>query len=254
MNIKTLKQQLSSLHLSVASEELEQVLQKERNAVSLNWISSLLEREIDHRKEKAIKTRIKKSRMPEITSLETFDWSFNPDINKNKIYQLSELEFVKNNQIALFLGQPGTGKTHVALALGVLAAREGYRVYCSSVKRLSQEIMMAKSKKNLDFLFKKILTSRLWILDDWGVVSMDREVSEEVFDLLDRRKHSSAMILTSNRAVEEWADIFPDPVLASATIDRLFDRANILTFTGTSFRLRGRISNKTVDGSLGSGV
>lgn len=79
---------------------------------------------------------------------------------------------------------------------------------------------------------------------------MDRDVAEEVFDLLDRRKQTSALILTSNRAVEEWADIFPDPILASATIDRLFDRAEILTYQGDSYRLKGRIRSEAVDSSL----
>ena len=102
----------------------------------------------------------------------------------------------------------------------------------------------------LDTLFKKILSCKLWILDDWGVISMDRDVAEEVFDLLDRRKQTSALILTSNRAVEEWADIFPDPILASATIDRLFDRAEILTYQGDSYRLKGRIRSEAVDSSL----
>ena len=163
---------------------------------------------------------------------------------------IASLEFIKNNRIALFLGEPGTGKTHIALALGVLAAKDGYKVYCTSVKRLSKDIINARKKHCLDILFKRILSCKLWILDDWGVISMDRDVSEEVFDLLDRRKQSSALILTSNRAVEEWADIFPDPILASATIDRLFDRAEILTSQGDSYRLKGRIRSEAVDSSL----
>ena len=87
-------------------------------------------------------------------------------------------------------------------------------------------------ERALDILFKKILSSKLWILDDWGVVSMKSEIAEEVFDLLDRRRHSSALILTSNRDVDEWGTVFPDPVLAGAAIDRLFDRATTITFLG----------------------
>ena len=87
-----------------------------------------------------------------------------------------------------------------------------------------------------------MLSSKLWIIDDWGVVSMKREIAEEVFDLFDRRKYSSAMLLTSNREVEEWGEVFPDPVLANATIDRIFDRAEIVVFQGKSYRLKGRIT------------
>lgn len=247
MNIQTLKQQLQNLRLSAAANELEQVLEQEKKAINLNWICDLLERELDHRKQKSISTRINKAHFPEVTHLETFDWNFNPSIDQQQIKGLANLDFVKNNQIALFLGQPGVGKTHVALALGVIAAKAGYSVFCTSVKRLSQKITLAKSNHSLDNLFKRMLSSKLWILDDWGVVSMDREVAEEVFDLLDRRKHSSALILTSNRAVAEWADIFPDPIIASATIDRLFDRAHILTFAGSSYRLKGKIAESVVD-------
>jgi DNA replication protein DnaC len=247
MNIECLKQQLMQLRLNAAASELEIVLKEEKKAISLNWVSSLLEREIESRKQKALAIRIKKARFPEVTAIEKFDWDFNPSINQQEIMNLASLDFIKSNGIALFLGQPGTGKTHLALAIGYIAARQGYHIYCTSVKKLSRDILMAKAKQNLDVLFKKILSCKLWILDDWGVVSMDRDVAEEVFDLLDRRKYSSALILTSNRAVNEWGEVFPDPILASAAIDRIFDRAHILKFVGESYRLKGRINAKIVD-------
>lgn len=241
MNLQTLTEQLKTLRLTVAASELEEVLSIHKSAVKLDWVAELFEREIDARKEKALQTRIKSAKFPEVTSLEGFDWQFNPDINEIKIRELASLKFITQNQIALLLGVPGTGKTHIALAIGCLAAKQGYRVYCTSLKRLIKDIHTAKAKNTLDGLFKKILSAHLWIIDDWGVVSMNRDASEEVFDLLDRRKYSSAMILTSNRAVEEWGQVFPDPVLAGAAIDRMFDRAEVLTFEGKSYRMRGRI-------------
>jgi len=247
MNIETVRHQLKTLKLHTAAAEIQEVLAQHKKAVSLSWLSNLMEREIDSRREKALMTRIKKANFPEITTLETFDWSFNPQIDENKIRQIAALDFIANNQICLFLGQPGTGKTHLALAIGVLAANRGYRVYCNSIKRLAEDILRAKAKNNLDTLFKKILSARLWIFDDWAVTTMSREVAEELFDLLDRRKHSSAMILTSNRDVDEWPQIFPDPVLANATIDRIFDRADISIFKGKSYRLKGKIEIKNVN-------
>jgi DNA replication protein DnaC len=247
MNVEAIKTQLKQLRLPTAAKQIEEVLNHHKKAVSLTWLSELLEQELDARKESSLQTRIKQAGFPELTALESFDWSFNPAINEAKIRELATLDFVGKNEIALFLGSPGVGKTHLALAIGIRAAQHGHRVYWTSCKRLTAQIILAKQRNNLDLLFKKILSSRLWIIDDWGVVTMNREVAEEVFDLLDRRKHSSAMILTSNREVIEWGQVFPEPVIANAAIDRMFDRAHIVTFTGASYRLKGRIKTKEID-------
>ena len=241
MNIEAVKTQLRELKLPTAAKELDEIAAKHKAAVSLHWVSEMLEREIDARKERSLQKRIERADFPELLTLEEFDWRFNPKIDREKIEELAKLEFIRNNRIGLFLGKPGTGKTHLALAIGLLAVKAGMRVYCTSAKNLSFEITLARAKNNLDVLFKKILSADLWIIDNWGVVSMNREVAEEVFDLLDRRKYNSAMLLTSNRDLKEWNEVFPDPVLANATIDRMFDRAEILVFEGKSYRLKGRI-------------
>jgi DNA replication protein DnaC len=241
VNHQLLSEQLKKLRLMTASSELEAVLSKHKAAAQLPWVIELMEREIDSRRERALAARLKSARFPEVTSLEGFDWQFNPKIDEAKIRELARGEFIKNNQIALFLGKTGNGKTHLAISIGVLAASRGVRVYCTSVKRLVHDITVAKAKNTLDVLFRKILSSQLWILDDWGVISMNRDQAEEVFDLLDRRKHSSAMILTSNRDVAEWNQMFPDPVLANAAIDRIFDRAEVVMFEGPSYRMKGKI-------------
>ena len=241
MNSETIKTQFQELQMKTAAAELEDILASQRKTVALDWISALLSREIDARRERSVQSRIRRAEFPEVTTIESFDWEFNPTIDRIVIEKLANLEFIKKNEIALFLGKPGTGKTHLALAIGVRAVHHGYRVFCSSVKRLSQQIASARARNALDVLFKKILSSRLWILDDWGVVSMKSEIAEEVFDLLDRRKHSSALVLTSNRDVDEWGSVFPDPVLAGAAIDRLFDHATPVIFEGKSYRLKGKI-------------
>ncbi len=182
-----------------------------------------------------------------------FDFSFNPDIDEEKIRELATLKFIDQNQIALFLGAPGVGKTHLALAIGVLAVQDGRRVFCASAKRLGQEILLGKMRGSLDHLFKRMLSAHLWVIDDWGVVSMSREVAEEIFDLMDRRKQSSAMILTSNRDVSEWAEVFPDPIIANATVDRIFDRAKTVLFKGQSYRLKGRIQTREIPAVDGEG-
>lgn len=239
MGVKTVENLLRELRLTTAANELEDVLRESNDNATFGWISNLLQREIDVRLENRLKTRIRRSKLPELKSLESFDWSFNPSISRSRIDEVATLKFVRDSGIVLFLGQPGTGKSHIAVAIGVKAIYEGMSVYWTSLKRLSEDIIKAKAKNELSILFKRILSSNLWILDDWGVVSLSREVSEEVFDLLDRRKYSTAMILTSNRDINEWPEVFVDPVLASAAIDRIFDRANVTIFTGKSYRAKG---------------
>lgn len=246
MSIKSLESLMKELRLKTASLELRDLLKEYKSNVSLDWITDLLQREIDARKEKALQTRIRKARFPALKSLEQFDWSFNKSINKKKVEDLSKLEFLKDNGIVLFLGQPGTGKTHLAISIGIQAVYAGHSVYWSSLKRLAEDIRRAKEKNELSILFRKILGSNLWILDDWGVVSMARDIAEEVFDLLDRRQYSSAMILTSNRDIGEWPEVFEDPVIASAAIDRIFDRANVSIFNGKSYRAGGKKKTKEI--------
>lgn len=241
MKVETIKTQLKSLHLSAAASEVEEVLARYGKAADLSWLAELLERELDARRERAINRRIENAEFPEIKTLEGFDWDFNRKLDQPAIEELSDLEFIKRRGIALFLGQTGTGKTHLAMGLGLKAAKEGLRVYCTSVKKLIAEIEFARARGSLATLFRRILSAQLWIIDDWGVVSMSREVSEEVFDLLDRRKLNSAMILTSNRDIEEWGEVFADPVLANAAIDRMFEAAKIVAFKGPSYRLKDRI-------------
>jgi DNA replication protein DnaC len=247
MTIDTIRDQLKSLRLSHAARELESAIAKSKGKASAQWLSELLEHELDGRKDSGIERRIKRADFPERRSLEQFDWDFNKKIPREKIEELATLKFVERNEIALLLGAPGTGKTHCAVAIGMSAARAGHSVFCTSVKRLGTKIRKAQEKNTLDVLFKQILTTKLWILDDWGVVSMPRDVSEEIFDLFDRRKHDSAMIITSNRDVDEWPQVFADPVLAGAAIDRMFEGANICIFEGSSHRMKGRIKCAEVD-------
>lgn len=244
MELETIRGQLRHLKLATAAREIDSVLERSKKAVNLDWLSRLLEREIDARKEGSLKLRLVAARFPEVKVWEGFDFEFNNKITEESFEELKTLSFLKQNRIVQFLGSPGTGKSHLATALGVLAIHRGYKVYWTSAKKLQKDIFEAKLKNNLDHLFKKILSAKLWIYDDFGVVSYPRDIAEEVFDLLDRRKHTSAMILTSNRAVNEWAQVFPEPILANAALDRMFEHAIVHIFEGKSYRLNGKIQEE----------
>ena len=125
MELQTVQNQLKRLRLSTAASELEEVISRNKKAANLSWVSELLEREIDARAESTLNRRMKAAKFPEITTLEAFDFGFNTSIDEEKIRQLSQLSFIQRNGIALFLGNPGTGKTHIAIAIGALAAHSG---------------------------------------------------------------------------------------------------------------------------------
>ena len=136
MNVEALRTQMKTLKLRTAAEEIEEVLRANKRTADLGWVSELLEREIDSRKERSIQRRIQRAEFPEVTTLEAFDWKFNAKIDKATIEELASLKFVRDNRISLFLGAAGLGKTHLALAIGVLAAKEGYPVFCTSLKKM----------------------------------------------------------------------------------------------------------------------
>ena len=153
MTIETIREQLRSLRLPSAAENFESVLAARKIKSDFMWLSTLLENELNARKENAIERRIKKATFPERRTLEQFDWSFNKKIDQERIEELSSCAFVEKNEIALLLGSPGTGKTHCAIAIGMRAAEMGHSVFCSSVKRLSMRIRLARERNSLDKLF-----------------------------------------------------------------------------------------------------
>ena len=146
MLIDTVRDQLKQLRMPVASAELETIIQKRKKNTDVQWVSELLSAELDARKDNAVEKRIRKAGFPERRSLEQFNWEFNKKLPREKIEELSRLDFVHANEIALFLGTTGTGKTHLAIAIGMLAAVQGYTVYCTSVKRLCSIIRRADRK------------------------------------------------------------------------------------------------------------
>ena len=172
--------------------------------------------------------------------MEGFDFQFNPNINRQQVLQLATCEFIRQKRNLLLCGPTGVGKSHLAQALGQEAARQGLDVLFVSVQKMLQHLYGGRADGSWDRRLLTYLRPDLLILDDFGLKPIPAPGPEDLYDVINERYERSSILLTSNRAPNEWPDLFLDPLLASAGLDRLLDRAEVLIIRGPSFRSQGR--------------
>jgi len=234
--------QLRQLRLSGVLETLEN---RNRQAVDGQWsyvefLTRLLEDEIERRSQKQLHLRLRRATLNTTKTLEGFDFSFNPHINRQQILNLAGCDYVREKRNALLCGPTGVGKTHLAQALGQEAARQGFDVLLVSVQKLLSHLNGGRADGSWERRFATYLRPDLLILDDFGLKPIQPPGPEDLYDVINERYEKSSILLTSNRAPSEWPDIFLDPLLASAGLDRLLDRAEVVIIRGASFRAQNR--------------
>lgn len=234
--------QLRQLRLSGILETLEV---RNRQAIDaqasyVEFLSRLLEDEIERRGQKQLRLRLRRATINATKSLEGFDFAFNPAINRQQILQLATCDFVREKRNVLLCGPTGVGKTHLAQALGQEAARQGLDVWLVSVQKMLQHLNGGRADGSWERRFSTYLRPDLLILDDFGLKSIQPPGPEDLYDVINERYERGSILLTSNRAPTEWADLFLDPLLASAGLDRLLDRAEVVIIRGPSFRAQGK--------------
>jgi len=241
-----LKQQLSGQlrHLRL-SGVLETLDSRNRQAIDDKWtyqefISRLLEDEIERRAQKQLHLRLRRGSLNSTKTLEGFDFQFNPNLNRQQILNLATCEFIRQKRNVLICGPTGVGKTHLAQALGQEAARQGLDVLLVSVQKMLQHLHGGRADGSWDRRMLTYLRPDLLILDDFGLKPIASPGPEDLYDVINERYERGSILLTSNRAPNEWADLFIDPLLASAGLDRLLDRAEVIIIRGPSFRTQGR--------------
>jgi DNA replication protein DnaC len=202
--------------------------------VYTEYLSLLFEEELKRKNEGTVKTKINKARFPFIKTLEEFDFSFQPSIREKEIIALSSLDFVEKKENVIFLGPPGVGKTHLAVALGIKACMAKFRVAFITAQKLLEELSL--SAKDGSLLDKLLDYSRLnlLIIDELGYMPVTKEQANLLFRLVSMRYEKGSIILTSNYNFNEWGEIFSDQVVAAAIIDRLVHHARIFYINGTS--------------------
>jgi len=234
------RRSLVGLKMPRALELLDHTLrQLERGEVSaLEVIDTLLAEEFLLRENRRVKTALVMARLSTIKTLAGFDFSFQPSLDRGRILALAELQFIDRKEVVHFLGPPGTGKSHLAVALGVEAVKAGRSVYFATLAEIVGALAKAEREGRLRERIRWFCRASLLIVDEIGYLPVVAGGGNLFFQLVNARYERGAMILTSNRGFAEWGEVFGDPVVATALLDRLLHHAVVIQIEGSSYRLR----------------
>ncbi len=231
---------LVGLKMPRALEALDHVVRQiERGETSaLEAIDTLLAEELTLREGRRIKAALRMARLATDKTLQSYDFSFQPSLDRSRILALAQLDFVDRHEVLHLLGPPGTGKSHLAIALGVEAVRAGRSVYFSPLADIVASLARAEREGSLRERLRFLCRASLLIVDEIGYLPVGAGAGNLFFQLVNARYERGAMILTSNRGFAEWGEVFGDQVVATALLDRLLHHAVVVQIEGASYRLR----------------
>jgi DNA replication protein DnaC len=235
-----IRRSLVGLKMPRALEMLDHSVRRlERGEASaLEVIDALLAEELTLRESRRIKTALMMARLSIIKTLAGFDFTFQPSLDRDRILTLAELQFIDRNEVVHLLGPPGTGKSHLAVALGIEAVKAGRSVYFTTLADIVGSLAKAEREGLLRERIRWFCRASLLIVDEIGYLPVVQGGGNLFFQLVNARYERGAMILTSNRGFAEWGEVFGDPVVATALLDRLLHHAVVIQIEGSSYRLR----------------
>jgi DNA replication protein DnaC len=204
----------------------------------LDAIDTLLAEELTLRQNRRVKMALMTARITAVKTLAGFEFAFQPSLDRNRVLTLAQLDFIDRHEAVHLLGPPGTGKSHLAVALGVEAVKAGRSVYFSTLADLIASLAKAEREGALRERIRFLSAFALLIVDEIGYLPVVPGGGNLFFQLVNARYEKGALILTSNRGFAEWGELFGDPVVATALLDRLLHHAVVIQIEGSSYRLR----------------
>lgn len=236
--MNTLKARLKEFRLSGIYNSLEErlIYARDKSLAHTEFLELLMEDEYTNRKNNSYKKRYAKAKLPAYKTIQDFNFGFQPSIDKRIINDCLTCNFIRQRQNIVFIGSPGTGKTHLSIAIAINALMKGYKVLFTPVSQMLHNLNASKADNSYYQKVEFYLTPDLLILDELGFKKLPHYSADDFFEIISRRYEKGSLIITTNKPFERWGDIFTDNTLASAILDRIVHYSIIIKITGPSYR------------------